>query len=166
MLREVTWTLENLWRGGQVKPSSLQALERLIHSTDEQVLEDACWALLYLYDRTNDKIQTVIEVGVVPRLLELFLHPNLSVLSHALRCVGNIVTGDDSQTQCVINYGALPCLSNLLTQNYKKSIKKEACWTISNITAGTKEQIQMVLEANFLQNVEFDIKKRSCIGNL
>jgi len=30
-----------------------------------------------------------------------------------------------------------------LTQNHKKSIKKEACWTISNITAGTKEQIQV-----------------------
>jgi hypothetical protein len=31
----------------------------------------------------------------------------------------------------------------LLTNNYKKSIKKEACWTISNITAGNKEQIQV-----------------------
>jgi hypothetical protein len=30
-----------------------------------------------------------------------------------------------------------------LTNNYKKSIKKEACWTISNITAGNKEQIQV-----------------------
>lgn len=27
--------------------------------------------------------------------------------------------------------------------NNKKSIKKEACWTISNITAGTKDQIQV-----------------------
>ena len=38
---------------------------------------------------------------------------------------------------------ALPCLLNLLTTSHKKSIKKEACWTISNITAGTKEQIQV-----------------------
>ncbi|CAH1450306.1 unnamed protein product [Lactuca virosa] len=36
----------------------------------------------------------------------------------------------------------LPCLLNLLTNNHKKSIKKEACWTISNITAGNKKQIQ------------------------
>lgn len=45
--------------------------------------------------------------------------------------------------QCIINHRALPCLVNLLTGNYKKSIKKEACWTISNITAGKKEQIQV-----------------------
>jgi len=45
--------------------------------------------------------------------------------------------------QSIINHGALPCLLNLLNQNHKKSIKKEACWTISNITAGNKEQIQV-----------------------
>ncbi|KAL1188112.1 Importin subunit alpha-1 [Cardamine amara subsp. amara] len=168
IVRQVTWTLANLCRGGQVKSVPLQALERLIHSSDEQVLGDACWALKYISEGTNENIQTVIEAGVVPRLLELLLHPSPSVLIPALRCVGNIVTGDDLQTQCVINYGALPCLANLLTQNYKKSIKKEACWMISNITAGTKEQIQMVLEANLiaplvnlLHNGDFDIKKEA-----
>lgn len=45
--------------------------------------------------------------------------------------------------QAIINHGALPCLLSLLTHNHKKSIKKEACWTISNITAGNKEQIQV-----------------------
>uniref|UniRef100_A0A1J3HH52 Importin subunit alpha n=1 Tax=Noccaea caerulescens TaxID=107243 RepID=A0A1J3HH52_NOCCA len=173
MLRNATWTLSNFCRGKppplfeQVKPA-LPAFERLILLSDEEVLTDACWALSYLSDGTNDKIQTVIEAGVVPRLVELLLHPAPSVLIPALRCVGNIVTGDDQQTQWVISSGALPCLANLLTQNYKKSIKKEACWTISNITAGNKEQIQTVVEADLiaplvtlLQNAEFDVKKEA-----
>ena len=86
----------------------------------------------------------------------------------ALRTVGNIVTGDDMQTQIIINCGALPCLLNLLQTTHKKSIKKEACWTLSNITAGTKDQIQAVLDAgiipplvNLLATAEFDIKKES-----
>ncbi|CAE5960388.1 unnamed protein product [Arabidopsis arenosa] len=168
MLRHVTWTLSNLCRDGQVNPAAVQALERLIHSTDEEVLADACWALKSLSGRTNDKIQNVIEAGVVPRLVELLLHPSISVVIPALRTVGNIVTGDDLQTQCVIDSGALPCFVNLLTQNYKKNIKKEACWTISNITSGTQEQIQMVIEANLiaplvnlLRYAEFDIKKEA-----
>lgn len=56
----------------QTKPA-LPALERLIHSNDEEVLTDACWALSYLSDGTNDKIQAVIEAGVCRRLVELLL---------------------------------------------------------------------------------------------
>ena len=95
-------------------------------------------------------------------------HHSPSVLVPALRTVGNIVTGDDMQTQIIINCGALPCLLNLLQTTHKKSIKKEACWTLSNITAGTKDQIQAVLDAgiipplvNLLATAEFDIKKES-----
>ncbi|XP_071708612.1 importin subunit alpha-2-like [Rutidosis leptorrhynchoides] len=173
MLRNATWTLSNFCRG-KPQPSfeetrpALPALERLVHSNDEEVLADACWALSYLSDGTNDKIQAVIESGVCQRLVELLLHPSPSVLIPALRTVGNIVTGDDLQTQCIIEHGALPCLLNLLTHNHKKSIKKEACWTISNITAGNKEQIQSVIEAgliaplvNLLLTAEFDIKKEA-----
>ncbi|PIN01020.1 Karyopherin (importin) alpha [Handroanthus impetiginosus] len=173
MLRNATWTLSNFCRGKpqpqfeQVRPA-LPALAHLIHTNDEEVLTDACWALSYLSDGINDKIQAVIEAGVCPRLVELLLHPSPSVLIPALRTVGNIVTGDDLQTQVIIDNRALPCLLNLLTQNYKKSIKKEACWTISNITAGSRDQIQAVIEAGIisplvvlLQNAEFEIKKEA-----
>ncbi|MBA0736876.1 hypothetical protein Gogos_010364 [Gossypium gossypioides] len=173
MLRNATWTLSNFCRGKpqpsfeQTRPA-LPTLERLIHSSDEEVLTDACWALSYLSDGTNDKIQAVIDSGVCPRLVELLLHPSPTVLIPALRTVGNIVTGDDMQTQCIINHQALPCLLNLLTSNYKKSIKKEACWTISNITAGNVDQIQAVISAgifaplvHLLQNAEFEIKKEA-----
>lgn len=173
MLRNATWTLSNFCRGKpptpfeQVKPA-LPILQRLIHLNDEEVLTDACWALSYLSDGPNDKIQAVIEAGVCPRLVELLMHPSATVLIPALRTVGNIVTGDDAQTQFVIDNGVLPCLYQLLTQNHKKSIKKEACWTISNITAGNRAQIQAVIEANIilplvhlLQHAEFEIKKEA-----
>ncbi|KAK8954026.1 hypothetical protein KSP39_PZI002665 [Platanthera zijinensis] len=173
MLRNAAWTLSNFCRGKPPAPfeqtkAALPVLQRLIHSTDEEILTDACWALSYLSDGTNDRIQAVIEAGVCPRLVELLLHPSPTVLVPALRTVGNIVTGDDAQTQCIIEKGALPYLLQLLTQNYKKSVKKEACWTISNITAGNRDQIQAVIDANIinplvqlLQQAEFDIKKEA-----
>ena len=78
------------------------------------------------------------------------------------------MTGDDSQRQIIIYCSALPSLLALLTGDYKKSIKKEACWTISNITAGNKDQIQAIVENNIvppliylLAHAEFDIKKEA-----
>ena len=173
MLRNATWTLSNYCRGKpqpafeQVKPA-LPVLAQLVNSSDEDVLTDALWALSYLSDGTNDRIQAVIEVNVCKRLVELLVHPTAAVLIPALRTVGNIVTGNDTQTQMIINCGALQCLLQLLTNYNKKSIKKESCWTISNITAGNKDQIQAVIESGIipplvtlLSKAEFDIKKEA-----
>lgn len=77
---------------------------------------------------------------------DIHRHPSTAVQTPALRSVGNIVTGDDLQTQIVISSGALPALLSLLSSP-KEGIRKEACWTISNVTAGSPQQIQSVIDA-------------------
>ncbi|KAK3696128.1 hypothetical protein RRG08_061902, partial [Elysia crispata] len=86
---------------------------------------------------------------VVERLVELLGSPDPAVVTPALRSVGNIVTGDDSQTQAVIDLHVMKMLPGLL-QHSKASIKKEACWMLSNITAGSTEQIQTVIDTGLL----------------
>mmetsp|Transcript_18497 Transcript_18497/g.27755 ORF Transcript_18497/g.27755 Transcript_18497/m.27755 type:complete len:546 (+) Transcript_18497:133-1770(+) len=172
MMRNATWTLSNFCRG-KPQPSfervriALPTLAELICYHDEEVLTDSCWALSYLSDGPNDKIQAVIEAGVCRRLVELLMNPAPAVQTPALRTVGNIVTGNDEQTQFIINHNALPCLLALLGSP-KKGIRKEACWTISNITAGVSEQIQSVIDSNIipplvhlLVGAEFDIRKEA-----
>jgi hypothetical protein len=64
-----------------------------------------------------------------------------------LRTLGNLVTGDDDmQTQYVLNLSVLRVLPSLL-DSPKKEIRTEACWMLSNITAGNTSQIQAVIEA-------------------
>nr|VDD41374.1 unnamed protein product [Brassica oleracea] len=181
MLRNAAWTLSNFCRGKpapaleQVTKPALPVLERLLHSNDDEVLTDACWALSYLSDGSDEKIQTVINAGVIPSLVPLLAHHLPSVLIPALRTIGNIVTGDDMLTQEVLNHQALPRLLPILTSTYKRSIKKEACWVISNITAGNTSQIQQVIEAGIIQpliymlhTAEFEIKKEAvwAVSNL
>jgi HEAT repeat protein len=151
----------------QIAPA-LPVLAKLIYMLDDEVLIDACWAISYLSDGSNDKIQAVIEAGIPRRLVELLMHASTSVQTPALRSVGNIVTGDDVQTQVIINCGALPALLSLLSST-KDGIRKEACWTISNITAGNSSQIQSVIDAgiippliNLLANGDFKTRKEAC----
>jgi len=61
-----------------------------------------------------------------------------------LRAIGNIVTGDDTQTQKVVDNGALTLLKNLF-QHSKAQIVKEAAWAVSNIAAGNPGQIQVFI---------------------
>ena len=151
----------------QILPA-LPVLAKLVYSLDDEVLIDACWAISYLSDGANDKIQAVIEAGIPRRLVELLMHASTSVQTPALRSVGNIVTGDDVQTQIIINCGALPALLSLLGSS-KDGIRKEACWTISNVTAGNSTQIQAVIDANIipplinlLSNGDFKTRKEAC----
>ena len=82
--------------------------------------------------------------------------------------MGNIVTGDDVQTQIILNCGCLAALLHLLSSS-KDAIRKEACWTISNITAGNPVQIQHVIDANIIPPLidilghgDFKTKKEAC----
>ena len=120
MRRNATRTLSNLCRGKpqpawhMVAPA-LPVLAQLVFSNDDEVLADGCWALSYLSDGSNEKIQAVLDTGICARIVELMGHQSVKVQTPALRIVGNIVTGDDHQTQCAINCSALPRLRALVS---------------------------------------------------
>ncbi len=53
-------------------------------------------------DGPNDRIQRIVDGGLCRRLVELLFFPDKKVLAPALRAVGNILTGDDLQTQVLL----------------------------------------------------------------
>lgn len=134
MIRNATWSVSNLCRG---KPQPkfeqicgvLPMLAKLVMMDDVEVITDAIWALSYISDdtgATNNKIQAVIDHGVLPRLVQCLNHHQTSVQVPALRCIGNIVTGDDKQTSAALACNPLPYILGLMSHR-KKGIKKEAC---------------------------------------
>ena len=114
----------------------------------------------------------VVSAGVVPPLVNL-ISPQApsAVITPVLRTLGNIVTGDDVQTQAVIDAGVLTRLVPLL-EHTKKPIRKETCWMLSNICAGTQAQIQAVLSVpglldravHLLSQHDWEVKKEASVG--
>ena len=153
----------------------LPTVRRMLHMDDTEVLTYACWTLSHFCDGPAYHIAAVIyseasiirpssrmtpDDGLVPRLVELLLHPSPKVAKPALRTVGNIVCADctDQQdqygntmpavdfTEIVLECKAVPCLRQLV-EHHNREIQKEACWTLSNIAAGTTSQIQAVIDS-------------------
>eukprot|EP00026_Physarum_polycephalum_P009036 Phypoly_transcript_09146.p1 GENE.Phypoly_transcript_09146~~Phypoly_transcript_09146.p1 ORF type:complete len:465 (+),score=94.08 Phypoly_transcript_09146:26-1396(+) len=156
LYRNVTWALASLFRKKPrvsihlVQPF-VPYLAKLLDTPDKEVLADACWALSYISDTGEIGIHTVLETGVARRFVELLEYPDDKVQTAALRNIGNIATGDELQTQLLINLGGLEKLANLLRKTTKKTTTKEIIWTISNITAGSRHQIQKVIDAGLIE---------------
>eukprot|EP00350_Pseudokeronopsis_sp_OXSARD2_P000717 CAMPEP_0170544804 /NCGR_PEP_ID=MMETSP0211-20121228/3427_1 /TAXON_ID=311385 /ORGANISM="Pseudokeronopsis sp., Strain OXSARD2" /LENGTH=159 /DNA_ID=CAMNT_0010848545 /DNA_START=1103 /DNA_END=1582 /DNA_ORIENTATION=+ len=100
-------------------------------------------------------------------MVQLLSHHNIAISVPCLRTIGNVVTGDDDQTQFAIDCGALHALSNLIYHK-KKTVRKEVCWTLSNITAGNDVQVQLCIDLGVIDkllylliNDENEIKKEA-----
>lgn len=150
LLRNCTWTLSNFCRGKPQPPLSaiINAFPILGSLCNPQVDLEACvdatWALSYISDGDNNRIQAVIDMNVLSNLLVLLNSDKNNLIIPALRTVGNLVSGDDHQTQAVIDAGLLNVMNKLLTHT-KKNIRKEALWLLSNIAAGTPHQLATLM---------------------
>lgn len=147
------WALSNFCRGkpqpqlDQVSPA-LPILANVLKGasvTSSSAKIDALWALSYISDGPDERIQSVLDThGLVDTLVHM-LDNDSELVAPALRTVGNIVSGNDTQTQVVIDAGLMPKMLHLINSP-KRMIRKEACWVISNVAAGTQPQIKTLLK--------------------
>lgn len=126
----------------------------MLTSTDTEILSHVCWAFSHLCDGPSTHIQAVVDSDVCFRLVELLSHSSWRVTKPALRAIGNIVCAEDDHdyTQHIIECGAVPSLRRLIAHS-NREIQKEACWTLSNIAAGTVDQIQCVLDSGCIPSL-------------
>lgn len=176
LLRNCTWSLSNFCRG-KPQPTiesilpAVQALSMLLKATsDVETMADIAWALSYVSDGSNERIESVVSQGVVPNLIQLLSSNRPELIIPALRTLGNIVTGSDSQTQAVLDAdAALESIVHVLGHS-KKNIRKESCWLLSNIAAGNKNQISQLANTPGLlravlnqlsESSEWDVRKEA-----
>lgn len=172
-LRNAVWALSNMVRG-KPQPSAthvakfVPVLARLLLVPDEEVHVDTCWALSYATDGGDDRIDMVVGANTVGSLMSIVRGTEAKARTPALRTLCNILTGSTEATQAVIDAGVLDVLPNSL-KSPKMQVRKEACWALSNITAGSAAQVELVLGSSCLLAVvieklgtdEYEVKKEA-----
>ncbi|KAJ1370140.1 hypothetical protein KIN20_031802 [Parelaphostrongylus tenuis] len=153
--RTLAWAFSNMCRHKNphapipVLEVLSRGLSKLITHNDAQVLQDSCWAISYLTDGPDEQIALAEKSGVLPFVCKLLRNSD-AMAAPALRVFGNMSTGNDDLTQCVVDIGILDEIIPLSERSRSTTVVKECCWLISNIIAGTQSQIQAVIDAGIM----------------
>ncbi|CAD8085194.1 unnamed protein product [Paramecium primaurelia] len=148
LIKTIVWALSNLAKG---KPTTkfrirelIQILSEIIISTnDEEQLIDSSWSLSYLIQNIYE-IDMQIDKRLIKKLKLLLNSTKHTLIIPALKNIGNILSGNDEQTNQVLQAGVLQSFEILL-QHKRKSIRREVYWSLSNIVAGTIPQIKQII---------------------
>lgn len=117
--------------------------------TEEVVLTlcDSCWSLVELTVFDQEMTEVIVASGVCNYIVELlYITQSAVVVSPVLRLLGNIVSGELSCCQAVIDAGLLSAMPVVLS-NVSRSVREEACWILSNIAGGQEQQVTAMLHA-------------------
>ncbi|KAF9953040.1 Importin alpha subunit (Karyopherin alpha subunit) (Serine-rich RNA polymerase I suppressor protein), partial [Modicella reniformis] len=176
ILRIAVWCVSNLCRGsGRCAPEWLQVtpafpmLRRLMYIDDTEILADTCWAMCRILNGTHKmNLDTVvIDRELCARFVALLSEPHPTIQVPSLRSLINIASGPEHHTQLLIDAMAIPVLgSQEMLVHRNSTIRRDALLGISNITAGTADQVREVTvqdNGNVMRRV-VDILRRGDVG--
>jgi len=147
------WALSNFCRG---KPVPLfEFIKDVIpffcavirQEFDEEVLNDSLWGLSYLSDSNHD--ENLVPMDIIPVLMKYLENADsFRLITPCLRIIGNFTLGTQSKALIQIP-GLIPLLFKVINEQKKSTVRREACWAISNLAAGSPEEIEVVFEDPF-----------------
>jgi hypothetical protein len=93
----------------------------------------------------NDWADKIFQAGIIQTVIQtkLYLIPEYKVPT--IRILGNFLSFDDSYPDKLIQLGSINVLSELIKDPIR-DIKTQACWALSNLTSGTKQQVLEVIK--------------------
>ena len=125
---------------------------------DEEIQQDACWGLQYAADVEGDnqeqhqRFSAIAQSKAMHQLVHLLDHKSRHLVHPAVRALGSLLTGTNDEAEYLVDTcGVLGGLGRLLTPHSSYEVRREVCWTISNITAGSEGLIRAVMTANLFQ---------------
>ncbi len=121
----------------------MDVIECLISKNNDEIKLNCFWAIAHFAEGRNHQIQRILQMDIMSIIIGALSSNNPKMQAAAIRCVGNLASGESKVIRKMIKEGLLDALAITLNHSVK-SIRKEICWTLSNILTETSDIIEEV----------------------
>jgi importin subunit alpha-1 len=135
----------------------IRMFNKLIIVNENKFFNDALKFLSLISEEFKKSTDIICSFCDLKKLLSFLENKKTKTIIDCITIIGNICKGTEVNTQKVIDAGLLPYLKKLVFHS-KRLIKRDTCWIISNIAAGSLEQTDSVIRNDFIPLLEFVIK--------
>lgn len=155
---KIVWTLCNMSRGkmsgiiNEFIPVAESLIKYLCNTNEDKELSQALFLLFKLTSTVGVVFNQYVNPQTFKRITELLNKCSYKNKIYIVKVVANLVSGNDVQTQLLINEGIIEVYKGLMQEEDIKIIK-EVIWGISNIAGGTVSQIEKLIKIGLLKSV-------------
>ncbi|CAH8384043.1 unnamed protein product [Eruca vesicaria subsp. sativa] len=161
MLRDATRTLTILCclrpcpPLAQIQPA-LPVLERFLQSENYDLLflSSSLLATFFAEGENDETRQALIDLEVIPLLMELFKHESAKIHREVIRTILAVLScGNRDHSQLVIDQIPIPSIASYLTKAEDTQAKTVASYIVYNVAWWDQYQLEQVIASGVVQNM-------------
>jgi Importin beta binding domain/Armadillo/beta-catenin-like repeat len=124
----------------------------LMHADMREELQFVLASISVITEVSKKAIEQLLGLDILKLIIKFCSTLSYPYAYPAVKIIGNVIGSTDAHAQAVVKAGAVEALQYGL-RSKNKLLRKEAIWAVSNLCAGTLDQVRILLNSGMIKEI-------------